>query len=99
MRKVTEQIRDAFQNGTARASGNTMTNGSSVYLHGNEIIKRQGERVLITLAGWPTVTTRERLTGITGANIYQRNREQYLGDSIIDETAWYDYETGEKVET
>ena len=35
MRKVTEQIKQAFEQGKSKKVGNTETDGTSVFLHGN----------------------------------------------------------------
>ena len=40
MRKVTEQIKQAFNQGTPLKVGNTRTDGQTVWLHGNAIVKR-----------------------------------------------------------
>ena len=59
MRKVTEQIKQAFFERKAKTIGNTHTDGESVWLHGNEIIKRDSSGLIFwTLAGWNTPTTR-----------------------------------------
>mgnify|MGYP005838283939 CR=1 FL=1 len=44
MRKVTQQIKKAFEKGESLKVGNTRTDGKSVFLHGNEIVKRSEER-------------------------------------------------------
>jgi len=75
MRKITETIVSAFLNRSKKSSGNTTTDGDSLYLHGNEIARHgyangvqsfeMGARgVYITLADWNSTTTKERLKGI-----------------------------------
>lgn len=84
MRKVTEQIAEAFKNYQKCTIGNTMTDGQSVWLHGNRIAWRDPESfggVMVSMCGWPTVTTRERINGILSTlgaevGIAQRNHEQ-----------------------
>ena len=76
----------------------TTIHSQRMYLHGNLIAEYTNKCGLrITLAGWPTATTRERLNGLlteTGKEegIWQRNHEQYYGtheDSrIIDSNEW-----------
>lgn len=89
MRKVTERIKQAFDQGTSLKVGNTRTDGTSVFLHGNEIIKRDASGlVMATLAGWNTPTTRERINGITGLGIYQKNFVPMLNGQEIDEYDW-----------
>ena len=89
MRKVTEEIKKAFEQGKSLKKGNTRTDGTSVFLHGNEIVKRDPSGlVLVTLAGWNTPTTRERVNGITGIGIYQKNFVPMLNDCEIDLFDW-----------
>ena len=89
MRKVTEQIKQAFNNGTSLKVGNTRTDGQTVWLHGNAIVKRDPSGlVMATLAGWNTPTTRERVNGITGLGIYQSNFVPMLNGSEIDSFDW-----------
>ncbi len=72
MRKVTAQIKKAFERGETLKIGNTRTNGTSVFLHGNEIIRRDiNGLVFATLAGHNTRTTRERVNGIAGMGFHQ----------------------------
>ena len=65
MRKVTQDIARAFVNGQKKTVSNTSTDGMSVWLHGHEIIRKTGNKEFrISLCGWGTPTTRERLNGI-----------------------------------
>jgi hypothetical protein len=66
MRKITRQACEAFIARKNFQSGNTSTDGHSLYLHGNRIASRlNGSDVfLISDAGWRTNTTRERLNGL-----------------------------------
>lgn len=90
MRKVTQQIKKAFEQGISLKVGNTKTDGNSVWLHGNRIVMRQEDgRVWATLAGWNTPTTRERVNGITGIGFYQKDFEPMLNGEEIDPSAWF----------
>ena len=68
MRNITELATRAFFNGENFKLSNTEVHadctGVYLYLWGNLIAKRVNERVSISLAGYNTVTTRERLNGI-----------------------------------
>ena len=65
MRQVTEEITRAFLNGQRKAVSNSMTDGKSLYLWGNEIARFNSDGKLeISLCGYNTVTTRERLNGV-----------------------------------
>jgi hypothetical protein len=90
MRKATEQIKKAFEQGKSLKVGNTRTDGTSVFLHGNEIIRRDvSGLVLATLAGWNTPTTRERVNGIAEMNFHQVAFEPCLDGQPISSTDWF----------
>lgn len=90
MRKVTEQIKQAFERGESKKVGNTETDGTSVFLHGNEIIRRDVSGLIFaTLAGWNTPTTRERVNGITEMGFHQVNHEACLNGEPIDSSDWF----------
>tara|TARA_Y100000401_G_C8282425_1_gene204195 strand:- start:53 stop:406 length:354 start_codon:yes stop_codon:yes gene_type:complete len=83
MRKVTEDIARAFVNGQKKTVSNTSTDGVSVWLHGHEIIRKDGADVRVSLCGWGTPTTRERLNGILSfagydVRFFQQNHEQFV---------------------
>ena len=75
MRKITEQVSRALMNGESKRVSNTYSDGESMFLHNNEIIKTykmiDGYRlnwIHFNLRsdctnGLPSSTTRERLNG------------------------------------
>lgn len=73
MRKVTLQILVAFLQGKTRTVGNTWTNGEIIRLHGNIIIKRESDQILWGFGGFPSMTTKERLSPFVG--IWRKNWE------------------------
>jgi len=88
MRKVTQQIANAFAQGKKLTIGNTMTNGNAVYLHGNLIAQKNESGFYMTLAGWNTPTTRERLNGIAQvlglkASFTQKKFEPYFNGKQV----------------
>ena len=90
MRKVTEQIKNAFEQGTSLKVGNTETDGKTVWLHGNAIVKRDPDGLVRwSLAGWNTPTTRERVNGIANAGVHQVNFEAILNAQIINSFDWF----------
>ena len=90
MRKVTQQIKQAFKNGTSLKVGNTRTDGQTVWLHGNAIVKRDPDGLVRwSLAGWNTPTTRERVNGIANANVFQFKFEPVLNGQVIDPSDWF----------
>jgi hypothetical protein len=85
MRKVTREIVQSWARGESRTIGNTCTDGDTIWLHGNAIAWKTGDAdvIALTLAGWNTVTTRERLNGVLnfygiGYRFAQRNFEPVL---------------------
>ena len=66
MRKLTREIVEAWARGDRLASGNTSTDGETIRLHDNAIAWKtfDADVIALTLAGYPTVTTRERLNGV-----------------------------------
>jgi hypothetical protein len=88
MRKVTKQIVHAFINGKTLRIKNTRTDGNAIYLHDNLIAWKHGGHIYCTMAGWGSVTTRERLNGlariVTGRCAFsQRNHTQYFNGEAI----------------
>jgi len=90
MRKVTQQIKHAFEQGTSKKVGNTETDGKTVWLHGNAIVKRDPDGLVRwSLAGWNTPTTRERVNGIVNAGVCQVAFEPVLNGQAIDSSDWF----------
>ena len=90
MRKVTEQIKQACEQGTPLKIGNTRTDGTSVFLHGNEIVRRDISGVVFaTLAGYNTRTTRERVNGITGMGFHQVGFVACIDGEPVCEDDWF----------
>lgn len=90
MRQESTRIAKAFLAGKPARAARTTTDGKAVYLHGNRIAWRdeQGD-VHMTLCGWPTVTTRDRLNTICTLLIdqrpfHQKKHAQYFNDNAID---------------
>ena len=78
MRKITAETYRAFEQGESLSRGNTYTDGQGLYLHENKIAERKAGWLYITLAGWNTNTTRERLNGLTGVQITTKQGQAYL---------------------
>ena len=87
MRKVTETIAESFYKGFKKTVSNTHTDGVNVWLHGNKIAWRNQDNSLsVTLAGWGTPTTRERINGILDTfgihyRVGQHKHEQIIKNS------------------
>jgi len=84
MRQETQKIMSAFLRGQKASAARTNTDGNTVWLHGNKIAQRsEGDFVDFSLAGWPTVTTRDRVNGLlelSGSDyrVFQKNGTQFL---------------------
>jgi len=92
MRKIEKQMIDAIYNRIDWRANNTSVNriddvNSAVYLHGNHIAdvnSRNGFVMVnnITLANWPTPTTKSRLRAL-GANVTTKNGVTFLDNVKI----------------
>ena len=109
MRQITKDSISAFLAGNRFNKQNMSVVVSELgdtllYLHGNLIAQKylQTNAIHISMAGWGSVTTRERLTGLLSAinvgYVAQRKGLQYIGlrrdgDSAIEleikENKWY----------
>lgn len=94
-RQITEQIIKAFLNDTAKRMGNSEVHTdfatTRLYLFDNciAIKKKDTGKIEVSMAGYPTVTTRERLNGIPGVSITQRKGIQYLNGNEIKTDKFY----------
>ena len=109
MRKISRLAARAFIEGRSFTKDNTSVRiehrarednhpNRRLYLHGNLIAEYANAKGLrITLAGWPTPTTRERLNTLlteTGKRegVWQHNHDQYYGthddNRVISSTEW-----------
>jgi hypothetical protein len=91
MRAESEKIARAFIARKPASAARTMTDGTAIYLHGSKIAWWGDDRsVSMTLAGWPTVTTRDRLNTLCrlllGESPFsQQSGQQYYDDREISE--------------
>tara|TARA_R110002012_G_C11320423_1_gene575767 strand:+ start:277 stop:588 length:312 start_codon:yes stop_codon:yes gene_type:complete len=95
MRKITQQIANAFAQGNKLTVGNTSTDGNAVILHGNYIAEKDPwGNITMTLAGYNTQTTRERLNGVAEvlgleARFTKRGNWAYLNGRPVQNNLWY----------
>lgn len=87
MRQITRDAVNAFMNNEPFSRGNTRVVVSNfigatfLYLHNNMIASKchtTTGSILISNAGWPTATTKERLNGIPNVTIRQKKGVWYL---------------------
>lgn len=87
MRKITQDAIRAFYNRTNFKRGNTRVevnelNESRLLLHGNTIAYMDETKILISNCGYFTNTTKERLNGLNGVNIVQKDFNWYLNGEL-----------------
>jgi len=85
VRKVTKRVIGAWEKGESLSVGNTSTDGTTVFLYGHAIIKRDRGMTFVRSAGYRTATTKERLNAV--ADVRQRAGDWYLNGRI-----WEDHE-------
>ena len=82
MRAITREAIEAFNNNKPFKKSNTevtVYNEKTYYwLHGNCIATKENGVLKITNCGWATNTTKERLKGLKGVSISQRNFKWFL---------------------
>jgi hypothetical protein len=89
MRRVSAYITKAFIKREKKSLNDTRTDGTKFFLHENAIAWHEPDGfVALTLAGWPTVTTRDRLNTICDLMFgcrpfHQKKHVQYYNDQII----------------
>jgi hypothetical protein len=88
-RKITQESVQKFLNGVPfKKSNMEVSREGTIYylkLHGNKIAALEPDgKMWITNAGWRSNTTKERLNGLPGVSIYQRNWYWFLNDQPWD---------------
>ena len=109
MRKISRLAALAFINERKFSRDNTKVRSfptiagrmTELYLHGNVIARKRGGKIHLSLAGWPTVTTRERLNTLlseleSDVRFLQSKHEQFAidrgydkPDQPINARSWY----------
>ena len=88
MTEITKEAVNALSTFTEFNKGNTSVGVygrvASMSLHGYIIAVNNGEVYFVTDAGHKTATTKERLNGIPGVHIVQRNGDWYLNGDLWD---------------
>ena len=92
--EINTDAADAFMAGKRFKRSNTQVivtrTGVLMTLHGHEIAFRTSNGSLyVSLAGWPTVTTRARLNAIPGVRINQKDHVQYLNGQEMHPHIWH----------
>ena len=90
MKKISQNIATSFLAGKSLHIDNTYTDGKNVFLHSHLIAKKiYPDKLEISLAGYPTMTTRERLNSILNVfgfdhYIQQNDGKQYIVNEPAD---------------
>lgn len=83
-RKVTTQICSAFEMRRPCGIANSSTDGKVLLLHGHRIAEHKEDGLYITNAGYQTNVTKERLNGLSGVSISQKQGVWYLNGTKWD---------------
>jgi hypothetical protein len=88
-RKITRESVQKFLDGVPfKKSNMEVSREGTIYylkLHGNKIAALESDgKMWVSNAGWKSNTTKERLNGLPGVNIYQRNWVWFLNDQPWD---------------
>ncbi len=79
MRQITRKAVEALLVGSRYKNSNTEVRDKAMYLHGNKIAWFDlNDQLWISNCGYETNTTKERLNGLPGVDIRQRNFTWYL---------------------
>lgn len=83
MRDVSRRVCGAFLARQRASIKNTRSDGERLTLHGNTIAWWQGRTLCLTMAGWGSTTTRERLNALCELYVGRRPFSQQAGEQ------WY----------
>ena len=98
MRQIEKDVVGAFVRGKDARRDNTVSEGGTLYLHGNAIAMREGGRLFMSNAGWHTRTTQSRLNAVLTladkwSRVYTRKGFMRLdrgeGDVVEMSRDWY----------
>ena len=91
-RQITEQACYAFEQDRPFRLSNTEVHvdfvGTRMYLWDNLIARKINGQLEVTLAGHNTMTTRERLNGLTGVTCYTRKGQAYINGNPVSSDEW-----------
>jgi hypothetical protein len=83
MRQITADAARAFNNNQTFKRSNTEVRKNEfgaieLRLHGNSIAYKNDEGMFISNGGWSSATTKERLNGLSGVSVVQKDWEWFL---------------------
>jgi len=88
MRKITNRAVKAFYNHQSFKQANTSVEsnekGTFLYLYGNLIAVLDDSGLSVTTGGWDTLTTKDRLNGLEGVDVYTKRGQLHLNGNEWD---------------
>ena len=97
-RQITFEACSAFETGRKYCKSNTMvTTDGKMYLWGNKIAEYVNGKLQVSMCGWGSRTTQERLNGLTGVSLTRKNWEWYLNGQPISTYATYEVVAGQPI--
>ena len=96
-RQITEQACRAFENGRSFQLSNTVVRDDAMYLWGHKIAYKENGKLYVSLCGYNTVTTRERLNGLSGVRVNSKNYTPYINGVEVDSDGVYEIKGNEVV--
>ena len=97
-RQITNMACSAFESGRTFSQSNTVvTADGRMYLHGNKIAEYVNGKLQVSMCGWGSRTTQERLNGLRGVSLTRKNWEWYLNGEPISTYATYEVVAGQPI--
>jgi hypothetical protein len=93
-RKITQESVQKFLDGVPfKKSNMEVSREGTIYylkLHGNKIAALESDgKMWVSNAGWKSNTTKERLNGLPGVRVHQKNYQWYLNGNAWDGSPQY----------
>ena len=98
-RQITEEAVSAFETGKKFCKSNTtVTSDGKMYLFGNKIAEYVDGVLQVSMCGYNTVTTRERLNGLTGVSATTKRGIPYINGEEVSSCGVYGVRIGQPLE-
>lgn len=92
MRQITKEAVRAFNNNENFSLSNTTVKAdctrTRMYLFGNLIAVKENGKLRVTLAGWNSNTTRERLNGLNGVSVTSKQGQAFINGKAVANSEW-----------
>ena len=98
-RQITYEAVSAFESGRPYCKSNTtVTSDGKMYLFGNKIAEYVDGVLQVSMCGYNTVTTRERLNGLTGVSATTKRGIPYINGEEVSSCGVYAVRIGQPLE-